>query len=378
MIPYGKQTVDEDDIRAVLAVLASDYLTTGPMVDRFEEAFALQVGTTHAVAVSSGTAALHCAAIALGLGPGDEVIVPAMTFAATANCVLYQNATPVFADVDPRTLLISPESARALISPRTKAIIAVDYAGQPCDYDSLSALCNDHGLVLAADACHSLGATLNGRPAGSLAKLSAFSFHPVKPITTGEGGMLTTNDPDLAATLRTIRNHGISLDHRQRRDQHSWFYEITQIGFNYRLNDIQCALGLSQLGKLADFTRKRAFIAGRYREAFAGSGVEPLETRTDAGHAHHLFVVRLPARMNRAQVFKDLCAAGIGVNVHYIPVHLHPLYRERFGYGPGLCPVAEEAYERMLSLPIYPSMTIEQTDAVIREVLRVAGGGGRP
>ncbi len=375
MIPYGKQTLDADDIEAVVSVLRSDYLTTGPLVERFEQAFARAVGAPHAVAVSSGTAALHCAVAALGIGPGDEVIVPPMTFAATANCVVYQNGVPIFADVDPDTLLISPEAVEACITARTRAVIAVDYAGQPCDYQTLDEICRRKGIALAADACHSLGASQDARPAGSLADLTAFSFHPVKPITTGEGGMVTTGDPAMAAALRTIRNHGISVDHRQRSEQHSWVYEITRTGFNYRLSDIHCALGLSQLAKLEAFTERRTRIAARYREAFAASSVEPLALRPGASHSYHLFVVRLPAGMDRTAAFKRLHAAGIGVNVHYIPVYLHPLYKKLFGYGPGLCPQAEAAYERILSLPIFPSMTDQQVETVITEVLKAGEAG---
>ena len=379
MIPYGKQSIGDEDIRAVLDVLRSDWLTTGPKVAEFEELFAREVGTAHAVAVSSGTAALHAAAYALDVGPGDEVIVPSMTFAATANCAVFQGGTPVFADVDPDTLLLDTASAEARVTRRTRAIIAVDYAGQPCDYDALRALAERNGLALADDACHALGGRYKGRPVGSLADLSTFSLHPVKHITSGEGGMVTTDDPDLAKRMRLFRNHGITTDHRQREASGSWFYEMVDLGYNYRLTDFQCALGASQLGKLPVWVLRRREIAARYDAAFADApGIRPLAVRPDAYHAYHLYVIRLEARepgKDRAAIFRSLREAGIGVNVHYIPVHLHPYYRKRFGTRPGDCPVAEAAYERILSLPMYPGMSDGQVDEVIGAVRRTTGGG---
>jgi len=269
MIPYSRQSIDEEDIQAVVEVLRSDWLTTGPKVDEFERAFAGHVGAEEAVAVSNGTAALHAAMYALRIGPNDEVIVPALTFSATANCVVFQGGTPVFSDVDRGTLLINPASVEANITHRTKAIIAVDFAGQPCDYDSLRALANRHRLTLVADTCHSLGGSYKGLPVGSLAKLNTFSFHPVKHITTGEGGMITTNNPELAKRMRVFRNHGITTDHRQREALGSWFYEMIDLGYNYRITDFQCALGLSQLNKLSSWVARRQEIARRYDAAFA-------------------------------------------------------------------------------------------------------------
>jgi perosamine synthetase len=374
MIPYGKQLIDEADIAAVVEVLRSDWLTTGPNVAGFEKVFADLVGAREAVAVSSGTAALHAAAFALGIGPGDKVIVPAMTFAASANCVVFQGGTPVFADVDPGTLLLDPVDAETRITARTRAIIAVDYAGQPCDYDALQAVADRHGIALLADACHSLGGAYRGRAVGTLARLSAFSLHPVKHITTGEGGMVATDDRDLAARMRVFRNHGITSDHRQRERQGSWYYEMEALGYNYRLTDFQCALGLSQLRKLPGWIARRREIAGRYDSAFAEiPAVKPLAVRAGVSHAYHLYVIHLDPdalRAGRADIFTALRAAGIGVNVHYIPVHLHPFYRRRFGTGPGLCPVAEEAYERILSLPMYPGMSDADAGAVVSAVRR--------
>jgi perosamine synthetase len=375
-IPYGHQWIDEDDIAAVMNVLRSDWLTTGPGVGEFEEAFAGLVGSREAVAVSSGTAALHAAMYAADIGPGDEVILPPMTFAATANAVVFQGGTPVFADVDPDTLLIDPDKVEEKITHRTKAIVSVDYAGQPCDYDALKRIADRYGVTIIADSCHALGAEYKGRPAGSLADLNIFSFHPVKHITTGEGGMITTDMPLLAEKMRKFRNHGIACDHHQREKQGSWFYEMTDLGYNYRLTDIQCALGSSQLRKSSMWLARRRKIAERYDTAFAKvPAVEPLHTGKDALHAYHLYVVRFDTdrlRTDRAGVFAALRSAGVGVNVHYIPVHLHPFYRERFGTGPGLCPVAEAAYEQIISLPLFPGMDDLDVEYVIEAVCEVS------
>jgi perosamine synthetase len=375
MIPYGRQSIDETDIQAVVEVLRSDWLTTGPKVEEFENAFAASVGAQHAVAVSSGTAALHAAMYALGIGPGDEVIVPAMTFAATANCVVFQGGVPVFADVNPGTLLIDPASVKDRISPKTRAVIAVDYAGQPCDYDALMAIAGKHKLALVADACHSLGARYKERPVGSLALLNAFSFHPVKHITTGEGGMITTDDPNLAEKMHLFRAHGITTDHRQREEQGSWFYEMVDLGYNYRITDFQCALGMSQLKKLPNWIERRQKIAHRYDEAFQNiPRVEPLTAKNEVLHAYHLYVIRLSLNstsLDRSVVFNKLREAGIGVNVHYIPVHLHPFYRNRFDTHLGLCPIAERAYERIISLPMYPALSHEDQDQVIETLYKI-------
>jgi perosamine synthetase len=368
-LPYGRQWVDDDDIAAVVDVLRSDWLTTGPGVAEFEQALAAVAGAAEAVAVSSGTAALHLAMAGLGIGPGDEVIVPALTFAASANCIVYCGGMPVFADVDPATLLLDAEDVARRITARTRAIVAVDYAGQPCDYDLLRTVARDHGLALVADACHSLGGSLGGRPVGSLADVSCFSFHPVKHITTGEGGAITTDDPDLARRMRSLRNHGIATDHRERAEAGAWFYEMTELGFNYRLSDIQCALGRSQLRKLPGWMERRRQLAGLYDGAFSEiAGVEPLATRSGLGHARHLYVVRVDGRDH---VFRTLRELGVGANVHYVPVHLHPFYRDRFGTGPGLCPVAESAYEQILSLPLYPQLG-DGDAAFVVEAVRAA------
>jgi perosamine synthetase len=402
-IPYGRQWIDEDDIQAVVEVLRSDWLTTGPKVAEFEQAFAGFAEAKEAVAVNSGTAALHAAMYAVGIGPGDEVILPPMTFVATANAVVFQGGTPVFADVDPDTLLIDPNQVEDKITQNTKAIVAVDYAGHPCDYDALKTVAAKHDLFLVADACHSLGAEYKGRKVGTLADLTVFSFHPVKHITTGEGGMVVTNNTEFAEKMRRFRNHGINTDHRKRADQGTWYYEMEDLGYNYRITDIQCALGLSQLQKLPKFLERRCEIAALYDEALADiPGIEHLGLRADVFpaaqsakrmargawrkadgakrrspcalrslHSYHLYVVKIDLdglKIGRNRLFSNFRSEGIGVNVHYIPVHLHPFYMKRFHTKPGLCPVAEEAYEQILSLPMFPGITDEGIERVIKSI----------
>ncbi len=368
-IPYGRHWIEKDDIDAVVEVLRGDWLTTGPKVGEFERAFAQFTGAKEAVAISNGTAALHASMNAIGIGPGDEVIVPTMTFAASANCVVYQGGTPVFADVSVDTLLIDPASVESKITPRTKAIVAVDYAGQPCDYEKLRAMASRHKLALVSDACHSIGGAYKNQNVGTLGDLSCFSLHPVKHITTGEGGFITTNDSALATKMRRFRNHGIATDHRQREQQGTWYYEMLDVGYNYRLTDFQCALGLRQLAKLAGWILRRQEIARRYDVAFsADPDIRPLAVNANLSHAYHLYVVRVPAA-RRAQLFQDLRTRGVGVNVHYVPVHLHPFYQTKFGTGRGLCPVAESAYEQVLSIPMFPKMTDADVETVV-ETLR--------
>lgn len=365
-IPYGRHHVDDDDVAAVVETLRSDWLTTGPRVAEFERAVAAHAGAAEAVAVSSGTAALHAAMHVLGIGPGDEVIVPTLTFAATANCVLYQGGRPVFADVDPETLLLTPEAVAARLTPRTRAVIAVDFAGQPCDYDALREVTAERGVELVADACHALGGALRGRPVGSLARLTAFSFHPVKHVTTAEGGALVTDDPDLARSARIFRNHGITTDHHERERSGTWTYDMVTLGFNYRLSDLQCALGLSQLKKLPGWLARRRALAARYDARLADlPGVRPLVARAADEHARHLYVVRLDDAARRDEVLAGLRARGVGANVHYRPVHLHPFYRERLATAEGLCPLAEDAWRRLISLPLFPAMRDEDVDAVV-------------
>jgi perosamine synthetase len=375
LLPYGRQSIGEDDIQAVVDVLRSDWLTTGPKVGEFEEAFAARVGAKYAVSFSSGTAALHGAAFAAGLKPGDEAITTPMTFAATANCVLYQGATPVFADVSADTLNLDPEQVAARITPRTRAILPVDYAGHPADLDAILELAARHGLIVIEDASHALGAEYRQRRTGSIAHMTVFSFHPVKHLATGEGGMVTTDRADFAESLRRFRNHGISSEARQRQTDGQWFYEMVLLGFNYRLTDIACALGLSQLKKLDANLSRRREIAARYSTAFSGlAGVTPPAVRADANPAWHLYPIRLNLEKltaDRAQIFRALRAENIGVNVHYIPVHHHPYYRDRFGYRGGEYPIAEDAYERLISLPMFHAMSDEDGEDVIMAVKKI-------
>jgi perosamine synthetase len=387
LLPYGRQSLDEDDIQAVVETLRSDWLTTGPKVGEFEEAFATWVGARHAVSFSSGTAALHGAAFAAGVGPGDEVITTPLTFCATANCVLYQGATPVFADVADDTLNLDPREAAKKASPRTKAIVAVDYAGHPAALDELRRIAEKTGAVLIEDACHALGAEFHGKRVGSLADMTVFSFHPVKHLTTGEGGMVTTDNPRLAETLRRFRNHGISSEARDRQEAGQWFYEMVLLGFNYRLTDIACALGLSQMGKLEANLARRREIGGEYARAFGDfPGVEtdadfPVTlpaVRAGVNPAWHLYPIRLNLEalsVGRAEIFRALRAENIGVNVHYIPVHLHPYYRERFPATAreGSFPIAESAYERLISLPMFHAMTDQDVSDVVHAVHKVIG-----
>lgn len=390
LLPYGRQSVDDSDIRAVVAVLKSDWLTTGPKVGEFEERFAARVGARHAVSFSSGTAALHGAAFAAGLGPGDEAITTPMTFCATANCILYQGATPIFADVSADTLNLDPEAVAERFSAgkssvrkaslrkpgRVKAIIAVDYAGHPAALDELGRLAQTQArrIFLIEDACHALGAEYHGKRVGSIADMTVFSFHPVKHLTTGEGGMVATNDAGLAETLRRFRNHGISSDSRERRESGEWFYEMVLLGFNYRVSDIACALGLSQLERLDANLARRREIAAQYQ---AGLGDSPSImtpwVRQGVDPAWHLYPIRLRLEMltaGRAEILRALRAENIGVSVHYIPVHRHPYYRDRFKATETYA-VAEDAYERLISLPIFHSMTDQEVQDVISALHKV-------
>jgi perosamine synthetase len=374
LLPYARQIIDEQDIVAVDAVLRSAYLTTGPAVASFERAFAAAVSAPEAVAVANGTAALHAAVFEAGIGDGDEVIVPALTFAATANAVRYCGGRPIFADVEPDTGLIDVQAVRDLMSPRTKAIIAVDYAGQPCDAAALTALAAERGVTFIEDAAHAVGATYQGRPVGTLADMTTFSFHPVKPMTSGEGGIITTADAAAASRMRAFRNHGINRDARMREAGNEWLYDIEFLGYNYRLPDILCALGESQLAKLPQWLARREEIAAAYDTAFADlPHIQRLRRHGDRTSAWHLYVVLLDftrLRVGRREVFQALRAEGIGVNVHYVPVYWHSVY-VRAGYARGLCPTAETFYERAITLPLWPGMDHEDVQSVIDAVEKV-------
>ena len=320
--------------------------------------------------MNSGTAALHAAMRALKVRKGDEVIVPAITFAASANAAVYEGATPVFADIEADTLLIDPERVAELITPNTKAIVAVDYAGQPAAYDELRALIKGKDIAIVADACHAPGATYKGRMAGTLADISCFSFHPVKHLTTCEGGMALTDDADMAAHMRRFRNHGIDSDHRQRDSEGTFAYDMVELGYNYRLPDVQCALGMAQLDRLAEWVAKRRKVASWYDELLREvPHVRPLRVHADRTHAYHLYVVRLMDGIDRDKVFARLRADGIGANVHYAPVYMHSHYA-RLGYKPGLCPAAEAASRQILSLPMFPAMSEADVRRVVGSLTR--------
>ncbi len=377
LLPYSHHVIENADISAVVEVLQSDWVTTGPKVGEFEEALASYVGASHAVSFSSGTAALHGAVFAAGLGPGDEAITTPLTFCATANCVLYQGARPVFADILGDTLNIDPNEVSGRITAKTKAILAVDYAGHPAELDSLMELAGRHDLMVIEDACHALGAEYKEIRVGGISHMTVFSFHPAKHVTTGEGGIVTTDDPEFARRLRMFRSHGIDSDARERQTEGRWRYEMVALGYNYRLTDIGSALGLSQLSKLDRNLNRRREIAARYGRAFEDlTCIEPPFVRQDANPAWHLYPIRLnlpELRASRAEVFRALWAEGLGVNVHYLPVHLHPYYREQFGYQGGEYPLAENAYERLISLPMFHAMSDQDIEDVIMAVIKVCG-----
>jgi perosamine synthetase len=374
LLPYARQLVDEEDVQAVAEVLRSDWLTAGPKVDEYEERFAEYVGAKYAIAFSSGTAALHAATFVTGLGPGDEVITTPLTFVATANSILYQQALPVFADIQSTTLNIDPARIAASITPQTKAIIPVDYAGHPCDLDAINEIAVRHRLVVIEDAAHGLGAVYKKRRVGTMATLTIFSTHPIKHITTGEGGVVTTNDPELARQLKIFRNHGITSEARERQKAVGWFYEMISLGYNYRITDVQCALGLSQLEKLDPWLTRRRQIAAQYTKAFLKlPEIQTPVVDVSCDPAWHLYVIRLGLkrlRVGRDVVFRALRAENIGVNVHYIPVPWHSYYQQR-GYVRGQWPVAENAYEELISLPIFAGITDTDVADVIEAVYKV-------
>lgn len=367
-IPYGRQIIDDDDIAAVVEVLRGDWLTTGPTVSRFEDVFGDYVDAPHGVAVSSGTAALHLAMLAAGVGPGDEVIVPALTFVASSNAALYAGARVVFADIDPRTFTVDPSHVAQLMTERTKAIVVVDYAGLPGDLTELAALAHANGAVLIEDACHAPGALYQGRKVGSIADFTAFSFHPVKHITTGEGGFVTCLTGEHDAKLRSLRAHGIETDFRSREKHGTWEYDQVDLGFNYRISDITCALGITQVEKQPAWVERRREIARRYHQALETlPGVRPQHEPEDRSSAWHLYPVCIEgddAAERRKHAFTSMRGEGIGVNVHYQPVYLHSYYRD-LGYPEGLCPVAESTYDGLLSLPMWPGLTTAMQDRVI-------------
>lgn len=371
MIPYGHQSVDEEDIRAVADALRSDWLTQGTRVDVFEQALAEYCGARFAIVFSNGTAALQAAYFAMGFQPGDEFITTPLTFAATSNAGLWQGGKPVFADVDPATGNLDPAEIERHITERTKAIVPVDYAGVPVDIAAIRAVAKKHDLLVLEDGCHALGASVVGRKVGSLSDLTAFSFHPVKPITTGEGGAVATDSEVFAERMRVFRTHGITKKNLERPNEGAWYGEMQELGLNYRLTDFQCALGISQLKKLDGFIEIRNRIADRYLALLKDvDGIRLPSVPEDARAGWHLFPIRIQGKYagKRREIFDALRAAGIGVQVHYLPVYLHPYYA-RLGYARGSCPQAEAYYEAEISLPIFPSLT-EQDQQTVIDVLK--------
>ncbi len=375
-IHYGKQYIDQADVDAVAGALMCPELTGGPRIAELERRLCEITHARYAVAVSNGTAALHLAAIAAGFGEGDEVIVSSITFAASSNCVLYVGARPVFADINPETYNIDPASVRALITPRTKGIVAVDFTGQAAELDELRAICEEHNLILIEDAAHAIGTKYKGRPVGSISDMTCFSFHPVKTVTSGEGGAVTTDDERLYRRLLRLRSHGITRNREEmvHPTDAAWYNEQVELGYNYRITDIQAALLLSQLDKLEMFSERRGEIVTRYNEVFSQMPeIQVQREIPESETTRHLYILRLRTELlncDRRQFFDAMCAENIVPQVHYLPVYWHSYY-EKLGFGKGLCPNAEKYYLESMSIPLYYSMTDEDVEDVITAVKKL-------
>ncbi len=377
LLPYGHQWIDEEDIKAVIEVLRSDWITQGHKVAEFEKEFAKYVGARYAVAVNSGTAALHAACFAAQIEKGDEAITTPITFAASANCVLYQGGTPIFADIDENTLNIDPDEIKKKITKKTKALIPVDFTGLPVDLEKILQIAKDNNLIIIEDASHALGATYKDRKIGSISDMTVFSFHPVKHITTGEGGMITTNNKEYYERLKLFRTHGITKEKDKLLNYEGpWYYEMQELGYNYRLTDFQCALGMAQLKKIDKNVHRRIEIVQKYNDAFE----ENKEIKTPyfdskiSTSTWHLYIIQLNLKkleVGRREIFETLKAENIGVNVHYIPVYLQPYYKKRFGYHRGDFPKAENYYSRAITLPVFPKMTEKDINDVVKAVKKV-------
>lgn len=375
-IPYGKHHIDQDDIKAVVEALQASYITTGPKVYEFESSFAAYVGSKYAVAVSSGTAALHACCHAIGIKEGDEVITTPITFVASANCICYCGGKPVFADINSKTYNISPEDIEKKITKRTKAIIPVHFTGQPCDMEAIMDIANRHDLMIIEDAAHAMGAEYKGKKVGSISDLTIFSFHPVKHMTTCEGGMITTNNERLYKKLLSFRAYGLTknIDELENKDEGPWYYEVKDLGYNYRLSDVMSALGLSQLKKIDLFVERRKKIAQLYNKELSGIDglILPFQDK-DGISSWHLYTIQIEAE-RRKEIYLKLKELGIGVDVHYLPVYRHPYY-SRMGYQDTYCPNSEELYRQILSIPIFYDLQDNEQKYVvdtIRDLLNVS------
>lgn len=377
LLPYGHQWIDEKDIKAVSEVLRSDWMTQGPKVTEFEKKFASYVGAHYAVAVNSGTAALHAACFAAQIEKEDEVITTPITFVASANCVLYQGGTPVFADIDADTLNIDPVEIKKKINHKTKALIPVDFTGLPVDLKEIQEIARQNNLIIIEDASHALGATYKDRKIGSISDMTIFSFHPVKHITTGEGGMITTNNNEYYERLKLFRTHGITKDKDKLLNYDGpWYYEMQELGYNYRLTDFQCALGLSQLKKINRIIQRRREIIKKYNSEFKDIPEIkiPEISQADSNPSWHIYIIQVSLeklKEGRREIFEALQAENIGVNVHYIPVHLQPYYQKRFGYRFGDFPRSESYYSRAITLPVFPKMSDKDIDDVVKAMKKV-------
>ncbi len=375
---YGKQWVSEEDAQIVAKVLTGPLITCGPKVEEAERLLEKYTGAKHAVVCSNGTAALHCACIAAGVGPGDEVITTPITFAASANCALYCGARPVFADINPETYNIDPASIEAHITDKTKAVVAVDFTGQAVELNKIKEICEKHGLILIEDAAHSIGTAYNGKMVGSIADMTTFSFHPVKTVTAGEGGAILTNDDELYKKLVLAHAHGITHEDELFEDaphEGPWYYEQISLGYNYRMTDFQAALLISQMGRIEEFKKRRKEIVERYNEAFSKvPGIIVQKEIPESDTCRHLYIIRLDfdkLSCTRREFFDAMSAENVQCQVHYVPVYWFPYYRH-LGYEKGLCPNAEEVYKGIMSIPLYPRLTDEEVEDVIAAVTKVA------